>query len=339
MTVRHSRGEYEVKFTRWSALADQLPVQAAIITDSNVAGFLPQEIEPTLVVPAGEASKSWEVAGQLLDALVEIGHHRGRTVVAIGGGVVGDLAGFVAGVLLRGVPFLQVPTSLLAMVDSSVGGKVGVDLPSGKNLAGVFLPPQEVLLPIDALDTLPPAEFRNGMAEVIKYALIGDPDLAAQLESHPLLEASDPRVADIVERCIAQKARVVAEDEFETTGLRATLNCGHTIGHALEHWGNYTRFRHGEAVAIGMVVETRIAENLGLAPEGLSQRVAGLVEKHGLPTEPPAEATFEALLPIMARDKKATGTGLAFSLLEGVGACKLVTNVEPSAVADVLHRR
>jgi len=339
MTVRHSRGEYEVRFTHWSALAAQLPAHAAIITDSNVARVLPRDIAPTLVVPAGEVSKSWEVAGQLLNALVEQGHHRSRAVVAIGGGVIGDLGGFVAGVLLRGVPFIQVPTSLLAMVDSSVGGKVGVDLPSGKNLAGVFLPPQEVLLPIDALDTLPAADFTNGMAEVIKYGFIGDPDLVSQLQDRPLTEAADPRVADVVARCIAHKARVVEADEFETTGLRATLNCGHTVGHALEHWGEYTRFRHGEAVAIGMVVETRLAEKLALAPAGLAEHVAELVASHGLPTEIPAEATFEALLPIMARDKKATGTGLAFSLLEGVGACKLVTNVEPSAVADVWHRR
>ncbi|MBX3097031.1 MAG: 3-dehydroquinate synthase [Fimbriimonadaceae bacterium] len=340
MTIRHHLGQYEVTVSEWGQVHSLLPDSATLVTDSNVLEVLPRAIAERnpIVIPAGENSKTWKTAGRLLDTLIERGHTRKNPLVAVGGGMIGDLVGFAAGTLLRGVPFFQVPTSLLAMVDSSVGGKVGVDLPTGKNLAGLFLAPQSVSIPLDALKTLPEAEWRSGMAEVIKYGLIGQADLADELESAPLLNPEDPRTKNIIVRCITHKARVVEEDEFETSGLRATLNFGHTVGHAIEVWGNYSDYRHGEAIAIGMVVEARIGEQIGFTPRGIGDRVAALLASHGLPNEMPKEARFEDLLPLMRRDKKVVGTDLAFSLLNGWGACKLNTNVEASAVALAWHR-
>lgn len=323
MTVRHSGGAYEVVETTLAAALVELPTDARIVTDANVAAVAPlPEGVPVLVLPPGEATKSLAHFGDALGWLACSGASRRTTLVALGGGVVGDLAGFVAAAYMRGVPLLQIPTTLLAMVDSSVGGKVGIDLLEGKNLAGAFWPPIEVRLPLDALATLPPRQRTNGMAEVLKYGFIMDA---------PLLEAP----LDIM-RCVAHKARIVEEDEHETTGRRAILNFGHTVGHAIERLTGYGPVLHGEAIAVGMVVEATLGERLGVTAPGTAERVRAVLAAHGLPTAHETTRDADAMLAAMRGDKKAVGGRLAFSLLTHVGECKLVSDVPEDDVRRVL---
>ncbi|GAB4133839.1 MAG: 3-dehydroquinate synthase [Fimbriimonadaceae bacterium] len=338
LTVKHHAGEYQVHWGQWADVAPHLPENAILITDSNVEPLLPPNLahQPRLVFPAGEGSKTWTMAGQLHERLAQMGALRATTIVAVGGGVTGDLAGFVAASYMRGVPLIQVPTSLLAMVDSSVGGKVGVDLAAGKNLAGAFWPPQAVIVPFDALTTLPGRELRAGMAEVIKAAWIARPELIETLRT-PVLNAQDPRLPEIIQDSIAIKAQVVEADEFERIGIRATLNFGHTIGHALESLTNYETYVHGEAVSIGMVAEARISANLGLIPQEAVQDLIQMCQAHGLPTALPPGVTTDDLLPYMRKDKKAEGTHLALALLHGYGACKLHKDVAPDVVRQALQ--
>ena len=323
MIVRHSGGEYPVIETTLLQVLAALPEDARVITDANVVNVAPPSDRPTLVLPAGEATKSLERFAEALAWLAKTGASRQTTVVALGGGVVGDLAGFVAAAYMRGVPLLQIPTTLLAMVDSSVGGKVAVDLPEGKNLAGAFWPPTEVRLPLDALDTLPPRQRTNGMAEVLKYGFIMD----APLLNEPL---------DVM-RCVRLKAQVVEEDEYETTGRRAILNFGHTVGHAIERLTGYGPVLHGEAISIGMAVEADLGERLGVTAPGTSERVCETLRSHGLPTAHETTRETEAMLSAMRGDKKAVGGRLAFSLLTRIGECKLVTDVPEDDVRRVLE--
>ncbi len=338
LTVKHHAGEYQVVWGQWADVAAQLPEKAILITDTNVEPLLPENLLslPRLAFPAGEASKTWAMAGQLHEQLAPLGALRSHTVVAIGGGVTGDLAGFVAASYMRGVPLVQVPTSLLAMVDSSVGGKVGVDLAAGKNLAGAFWPPQRVVIPFDALTTLPARELRAGMAEVIKAAWIASPELIETLKD-PVHDAHDPRLPQIIQTSVAIKARVVEADEFERLGIRATLNFGHTIGHALEAVTNYAEYVHGEAVSIGMVVEAQLSARLGLIQPDVVDDLREMCQAHGLPTALPTGLKFEDLLPYMRKDKKAVGTHLALALLHGYGACKLHTDVDADDVRKALQ--
>lgn len=338
LTVRHHAGEYQVAWGQWADVASSLPEKAILITDSNVERLLPENLQdrPRLTFVAGEASKTWAKAGQLHEQLAQLGALRSHTLVAVGGGVTGDLAGFVAASYMRGIPLVQVPTSLLAMVDSSVGGKVGVDLAAGKNLAGAFWPPQSVIVPFDALTTLPERELRAGMAEVIKAAWIASPELIETLKD-PVHDAHDPRLSQIIQTSIAIKARVVEADEFERLGIRATLNFGHTIGHALEAVTNYAEYVHGEAVSIGMVAEAQLSARLGLITPNAVDDLREMCHAHGLPTALPAGLTFEDLLPFMRKDKKAEGTHLALALLHGYGACKLHTDVAADDVRKALQ--
>jgi 3-dehydroquinate synthase len=262
---------------------------------------------------------------------------RSSRVVALGGGVVGDLAGFAAATFMRGVRLLQVPTSLMAMVDSSVGGKVGIDLAAGKNLAGAFWPPEKVQVPIDALGTLPSRHFTNGAAEVWKYAAIMDPALFDRLSSKPLA-LSDPNPAETVMRCIELKRVVVEGDEHETTGGRATLNFGHTVGHAIEQSMGYQGILHGEAVAIGMVAESLLGERLGLTDKQTTERIRGGLQSQGLPIKLPEGLDSRNLLEPMRRDKKADRNGLAFSLVSEIGTCKLLRGVAESDVLSALEK-
>lgn len=337
MNIRHSAGTYPIVFSQLEVALQELPERSWILTDSNLAALygarLPKEC---FVVPAGEGSKSvgkWEEA---IHWLADQGAKRGDTVVAFGGGVVGDLAGFVAAAYMRGVRFVQIPTSLLAMVDSSVGGKVGVDLPQGKNLVGAFKPPQGVFVCTELLQTLPGREFQNGIAEILKMALIMDSALVEELESTPL-RPNDARLDTIVRTSIRHKASVVERDEFETSGLRATLNYGHTVAHALERVLGYEGLLHGEAVAIGIVVEARIGELLGKTESGTTEFVARLISSHGLPTSIPPHLNPEEIVEAMALDKKSTAAGLAFALITRVGACKLFHSVDPEIVLRALH--
>lgn len=337
MIVRHRLGQYDICFERLAEAASRVPSDSRVITDSNVVRYWGEPFRrfPLRVLRPGEQSKSISVYQETLQWLADTGASRRTAVVALGGGVIGDLAGFVAATYMRGVPLIQIPTTLLAMVDSSIGGKVGIDIPQGKNLAGAFYPPDTVHVCVETLSTLPEREFRNGMAEVIKYGLILDENLASLLEQEQVCPKW-PGLSDIVRRCIDLKSRVVEEDELETSGLRAILNFGHTVGHALELATGFS-LSHGEAVAIGMIVEARLGEGLGISPHGLATRVGTLVSRYGLPRVAAAMIETRTLLEAMRRDKKASSGSLAFSLLESVGRCKLVENVPQEAVEAALR--
>lgn len=338
MTIRSSSRDYTVDAFRLAEPPDEFS-EAIVVTDTNLAQAYPDLLAKAagaIVVPAGEESKAGDVYLDVVNQVAERGLRRDGTLVALGGGVVGDLAGFVAATYMRGVRLLQVPTSLLAMVDSSVGGKVGIDLPAGKNLLGAFWPPHQVLVDPAFLSTLPPSEFANGMAEVIKYGFIMDAPLLNELNRTPL-QAEDPRVGEVIWRCIDLKRQVVEADEHETNGVRATLNFGHTMGHALEQVTGYATYRHGEAVGLGMIQEVRLGERLGLTPPGLRQELTDLLAAHGLPTRWPQHQSTDDLVAAMARDKKADRSGLAFSLITGRGGCKLVRNVPVDDVRATLE--
>ncbi len=294
------------------------PLHAAAAMDSlKAAGF-----EPLLItVPAGEKAKALKVVASCYDALAKARLERKSFVVALGGGVVGDLAGFVAATYLRGVPFVQVPTTLLAQVDSSVGGKVGVNLPAGKNLIGAFHQPRLVLCDLDVLGTLPEREFRSGFGEIIKYGIIYDAPLFRRLErSIDRLLARDPaELAAVVARCCAIKADVVGQDETES-GLRAILNYGHTIGHGLEAISSYGKYLHGEAISIGQVAASHLSARLLGMPEADVQRVRTLFERAGLPvTVKLGAAQRKALFAAMRLDKKVSGGEIKFVLARLVG--------------------
>ncbi|HWE36963.1 MAG TPA: 3-dehydroquinate synthase [Isosphaeraceae bacterium] len=308
--------------------------KALVVTDENVRPFASRFAEglaavgiaPTsAVVPPGEASKGLDEAARLYDQLIEMKADRHTAVVAVGGGVVGDLAGFVAATFARGLPLLMAPTSLLAMVDSSVGGKVGVNHPKAKNIIGAFHQPAGVWIDIAKLSTLPPRELRCGLAEVVKYGVILDSEFFASLEreADSILALDASSILRIIVRSCELKADVVARDEREETGLRAVLNFGHTVGHAIEAVAGYgDRFRHGEAVAVGMVAESRLAERLGWIDAATTGRLVALLARFGLPVAAPG-LDADALLDAMARDKKNRAGRLRFVLPRRLGRVEL----------------
>jgi 3-dehydroquinate synthase len=320
---------------------------AVVITDENVEkphGLAAAEsVAQTsaavdlVVVEPGELSKSIATATELWETMLSLGADRQTAIVAVGGGVIGDLAGFIAATYARGIPFFQVPTTLLAQVDSSVGGKVGINLPDAKNMVGAFLQPQGVLIDTATLATLPDREYRSGLAEVVKYGVILDPELFAFLEAHvPGLLARDHAVLrHVVARCCRLKADVVQEDEREVSGLRAALNYGHTIGHALETLTGYGVLLHGEAVAMGMVSASRLAERLGRIDAGVTVRQERLLTALGLPVQLPA-VDVDQVLDTMAHDKKAQRGELRFVLPTRLGHVELVAGVKSEDVRAVL---
>jgi 3-dehydroquinate synthase len=291
-----------------------------------------------LVVDPGETSKSTEVADDLWKALLAEGADRQSVIVAVGGGVVGDLAGFVAATFARGLDFFQAPTTLLAQVDSSVGGKVGVNLPGAKNMVGAFWQPRGVLVDVAVLQSLPEREYRAGLAEVVKYGVILDADFFAYLEAHvDAVNRKDPAaLARIVERCCRLKADVVEQDEREITGLRACLNYGHTFAHAFEALGEYESMLHGEAVAAGMRCAARLAARLGKLAAGVVQRQDELLAALGLTLDPPPVDRQE-LLRAMHRDKKASAGRLRFILPDRIGRVALVEDIPDSDVLAALE--
>ena len=276
--------------------------------------------EARLVFPAGEAQKTRETWIRLTDEMLGLGLDRQTAVVALGGGVVGDLAGVVAGTFLRGVPYAQVPTTLLAMLDASVGGKVGVDTPLGKNLVGAFHPPAIVVADPLTLLSLPDRVFRAGFAEAVKHGLIADAGYFTWIEEHAsrLLERDVDCLTHLIARSIEIKAAVVAEDEREQ-GRRVILNAGHTVAHGLEQESRY-RLPHGEAVALGLVAECRIAERMGLAGAGLAERVRGLLQQLGLPTGTGRQVQVAQVLEAMLHDKKNREGQVQLALPTGLGA-------------------
>ncbi len=311
---------------------------AVIITDTRVDTLYADKLGDRLaeqqwevhmlVVDAGELSKSSEVVFDLWETMLEEGTDRQSIVVAIGGGVVGDLAGFVAATFTRGLGFFQVPTTLLAQVDSSVGGKVGINLPGAKNMVGSFWQPLGVLIDVDVLATLPDREYRAGLAEVVKYGMILDADFFAYLEQNvETINARDPGVLTaLVERCCRLKAEVVEQDEREITGLRAVLNYGHTFAHAFEAAGNYGSLLHGEAVAMGMLCAARLAERLGRIENTLVLRQLALIQALNLPVTLP-DFDKDQLLALMRHDKKVDEGQLRFVLPDRLGHVELVKNV------------
>ncbi|WP_369930589.1 3-dehydroquinate synthase [Xanthomonas sp. NCPPB 2632] len=285
----------------------------------------------------GEMHKTFANIGRILEALGELGATRDACVIALGGGVVGDMAGFAAACWMRGIDFIQVPTTLLAMVDSSVGGKTGVNLPTGKNLAGAFHQPRAVVADPYLLDTLPQREFQAGLAEIVKGAAIGDPAFFAWLEDHAdtlATRETRPLIEAIARKC-RYKAGVVARDETEQ-GERALLNLGHTFGHALETAGNYSEILHGEGVAIGMVLAARLSERLGMATADDTQRLVTLLQRLGLPTERSPRHAPTRLLALMRLDKKNTAGTLRLILWRGIGRAEIVSGVAEDDVLAVL---
>lgn len=328
--------------------------EAVLVTDSNlVATDLPGRVGRgleaaglryrTVVVPAGEASKSLERLGALLEAILEGGADRRLAVLALGGGMIGDLAGLAAALLLRGVPFVQLPTSLLAQVDSSVGGKTGVNSRYGKNLVGAFWQPRRVLIDVDALESLPRRELLAGYAELVKHAFIRDRALFEWLDRvvEPLL-AGDPELRiEAIARSVAIKAAIVGADERETSGERALLNFGHTFAHAYETLTGYTaELLHGEAVALGMARAFALSARLGRCPAADAEVARAHLARVGLPVRPTAVRRggfpVEETLALMRRDKKATGGKLTFVLSNGIGRAELARDVDEAEVRALL---
>ena len=328
--------------------------KAALITDTNVAAHYLEParaalieagltVEP-IILPAGEASKTLTQAGELYDRMLAARLDRGSVVVALGGGVVSDIAGFVAATYMRGIPWVTVSTTLLGQVDASVGGKTGVDHPQCKNLIGAFHQPSAVLADVSTLATLPQEEFRTGLAEVVKHAVIRDAALFDRLEKEAAsILSRDPAVLeDVVTQNVRIKAAVVMADEREG-GLRRILNYGHTVGHAVESFFLDQPARpaappmsHGRAVAIGMVAEARIAERRGLFTPEAAQRQRQLLERFGLPVRPGAGLSMDRCLVLMQHDKKAEGGRLRFVLPEAIGVVRDVNDVTQQEVCEAL---
>lgn len=344
-------------------IAERLPgARCVVVSDENVAALYLETLENALkaadlhlgsiVVPPGEASKSFAQLQPLCSGLLEASLERGDCVVALGGGVIGDLAGFAAGVVRRGVRLVQIPTSLLAQVDSSVGGKTGINTSEGKNLVGVFHQPSLVLADTDVLSTLPVREMRAGYAEVAKYGLLGDAAFFDWLRANwkQMFGNETAALTKAVEICCQAKAGIVARDEKES-GERALLNLGHTFGHALEAWTGYSdKLLHGEGVSIGMVLAMRISEELGHAPEGSAEQARRHLSDVGLPTSinditrpedgpQGAEALAAVLTKHMAQDKKVQRGQLTFILARGIGEAFINRDVDADTVEAFLIRQ
>jgi 3-dehydroquinate synthase len=326
--------------------------RCAIVTDANVARFHLAALEAALqkdgrhvgsiTLPPGESTKSFRELAPLCERLLDLGLERGDLVVALGGGVIGDLAGFAAAILRRGVRFVQIPTSLLAQVDSSVGGKTGIDTPQGKNLIGAFHQPGLVLADTDVLRTLPERELRAGYAEVAKYGLLGDAAFFAWLEQNyaAVLALEPAPLTHAVETSVKAKAGIVGRDETEQ-GERALLNLGHTFGHAFEAWCGYSdRLLHGEAIAIGMSIAFRFSAALGYCNEAAADRASAHFRAVGLPTRideiPGDKPSIDAMMKLMAQDKKVRHGKLAFILVRDVGEAFIARDVPSETVRTFL---
>ena len=330
------------------ASIDVVPAGACVIVSNETvaplyAGLLATALESrgkkvdTIVLPDGESFKDWATLQRIFDALLAVHADRTTTIFALGGGVIGDLAGFAAACFMRGIAYVQVPTTLLAQVDSSVGGKTAINHPLGKNLIGAFYQPSAVIADIDTLETLPSRELVAGLAEVIKYGAVADAPFLDWIEANlaALLARDKPALAHAVKRSCELKAAVVAADERES-GVRATLNFGHTFAHAIETGTGYGSWLHGEAVGCGMAMAADLSVRLGGIEAALAERLTGIVAAAGLPVQAPALGV-ERYLELMSLDKKAVGGDLRFVLLEGPGRAAL--RAAPSAsVIQTLHR-
>ncbi len=347
--VRHGGGEYPVYVGQGllgtaSAWARHLRGRVLVVSDETVAGLYLSRLGGALegirhhqaaILPDGEDQKTLANWQRVIEALVELGAQRDATVLALGGGVIGDMAGFAAACYMRGIRVVQVPTTLLAQVDAAVGGKTGVTLAAGKNLVGAFHAPSAVVVDVDTLATLDDREYRAGLAEVVKYGAIRDAAFFAWLEQEAdALAARLPdALLEAVQRSVSNKAEVVAADEREA-GERALLNFGHTFGHALETATDYRRYRHGEAVAIGMSLAARLSELLRLTIQGVAARLDALLQRLGLETQLAPGQDREQLLSLMRLDKKNQAEQIRLVLLEGIGRA-VVRPCEPDEIREV----
>lgn len=321
--------------------------QVMIVTNETVAPLyleqakacFPGKRVDTVILPDGEKFKDWQTLNSIFDGLLEQRHTRKTTLVALGGGVVGDMAGFAAACYQRGVPFIQIPTTLLSQVDSSVGGKTGINHPLGKNMIGAFHQPQAVLIDTASLQTLPPREVSAGLAEVIKYGLIRDQSFLAWLEEHidSLVSLNPEALAEAIFQSCACKADIVALDEREG-GLRAILNLGHTFGHAIETYAGYGNWLHGEAVGTGMLMAAELSALEGLISRDDCDRINRLILRAGLPDRPPADMTADDFLSLMAVDKKNVDGLLRLVLLRSVGDAVVTSEASPENLALTFAR-
>ena len=320
--------------------------QVAIVSNETIAPLYLEKLKTALadydiesvILPDGEQYKSLQYLEKIFDQLLARKFSRNSTLIALGGGVIGDMGGFAAACYQRGIAFIQIPTTLLAQVDSSVGGKTGVNHPLGKNMIGAFFQPQCVIADADVLDTLDDRQLSAGLAEVIKYGLIRDPDFLGWLETNmPLLLARDKQaLAYAIERSCANKAEVVGEDEFEA-GVRATLNLGHTFGHAIETGSGYGHYLHGEAVAIGTCFAADLSRRLGWLNDADVSRVVALFKAANLPVTPPADMTTAQYVDLMAVDKKNVDGKIRVILLESLGKASLPLNVDLAMLQATLN--
>ncbi|MCK6539959.1 MAG: 3-dehydroquinate synthase [Anaerolineales bacterium] len=320
-------GEYDV---RVGQIPNLLPGDL-IVTDENVAKYHLQKLPhtPAIILPPGEEHKNLETVSRLWKSFLQHGLDRKSTVIALGGGVISDLTGFAASTYMRGIAWIAVPTTLLAMVDASLGGKTGIDLPEGKNLIGSFHPPKLVLADPSLLLTLSDRELRSGMAEVVKHGVISDPELFEMCSRG--MDWAKENIQTIVKRAMAVKIQVIEQDPYEKD-IRAALNLGHTVGHAVELVSGF-KLSHGEAVAIGMVTEAKYAERIGIARKGVANMIGEVLSQLGLPVEIPNDISREEMIPLMRVDKKRSAGSIRFALPVEIGRVELV---EVDVLEDVL---
>lgn len=317
--------------------------KVAVVTDSSVRAVLRRFFDsalgelPILEIPFGETSKSIVQYERVLDFFASNGLDRGGVAVAVGGGVIGDLTGFAAASWLRGIRFIQIPTTLLSMVDSAVGGKTGINIAAGKNLVGAFHQPIAVYEDLNLLASLPSRDFCAGMAEVMKYGMLADSDLFEMLERQPLTDSRDHRLGSVIERNCQTKANVVNTDEKELTssGGRALLNLGHTFGHAIENVAGYGEYLHGEAIAVGFVAAARLSADFGYIEQSDVDRVVKVVKAHKLPDQLKSPLKLDALFSAMQKDKKVRSGKLRFVVLESIGRAITKDDVPLEKVEEV----
>ena len=322
-----------------------LPGKCALISDRNVSRLFADRLKKSLTssgfrpilitIPAGEKSKTLEQAGVICDRMIAAGLDRRSFVVGLGGGMIGDISGFAAAIYHRGIPHVQIPTTLLAMVDSSIGGKTGVDTRAGKNLIGVFHQPSLVIDDVELLKTLPPRQFVQGFAEIIKHAIIADPKMFRMLQSWDAgsgLASGALALQSLIKRNIQIKSGIVAKDERDRTGQRALLNFGHTVGHAIERAGNYRKFLHGEAVSLGIVAACAISVKRAGLPTDQRAAIVGLLERFGLPTRLPPKFPRKKILDAVKFDKKFHDGKIRFVVTSRIGDAYVADNV---TLADI----
>ncbi len=352
LTVDLAERSYPIHIGSWMTEAPELLAasiagsQVLVVSNETIAplylakltALLPAELMVNeLVLPDGERYKNYETLNRIYDNLLENSHNRTTTLIALGGGVIGDMCGFAAATYQRGVNFIQVPTTLLAQVDSSVGGKTAVNHPLGKNMIGAFHQPKAVLIDVSTLQTLPPREFACGLAEVIKYGLIADPVFYKWLEENldGLLAGDVEKISYAIDRSCHNKADIVAQDEKEA-GVRAWLNLGHTFGHAIEAFQHYRHWLHGEAVAAGMVIAGELSRRLGYIDEADCGRICSLLSRAGLPTKAPGDMTVDDFMQRMKVDKKNRNGQLRLILLQSLGQALISDDAPPEEIAAAI---